>query len=246
MGADTSPMENSTRRRSRMAEAKGIASRAARVWRPCASDHRRTSSAAPSSSQRYGSRTSTPCRTSTTSSVRVGGGGAGVLIEAALATADVPPAALRLEGPATLEGRIEVAGGSRAERRRPARARTIAAGAGRAVSSAGAAAHSRRTRRPILRFVDPQGTALEVLPVHQADRLLCRLVVLELHEGEPSGTSGLTVGGDFRVHHLARRAEGLDQLVARDVEAQVSDKDLVRNGRLSQSTSRPPVVAAAA
>src|SRR5258706_9103929 len=247
MGADTRPMENSARRRSRMAEAKGMASRAARVWRPCASDHARTSSASPSSSQRYGSRTSTPCRTSTTSSVRVGGGGAAeVLIEAALATADVPPAALRLEGPATLEGRIEVAAGSRAERRRPARARTIAAGAGRTVSSAGTAAHSRRTRRPILPFVDPHGTTLEVLPVHQADRLLCRLVVLELHEGEPSGTSGLTVGGDFRVHHLARRAEGLDQLVARDVEAQVSDKDLVRNGRLSQSTPRPPVVAVAA
>ena len=41
-------------------------------------------------------------------------------------------------------------------------------------------------------------------------------------------------GAYFRVHHFARGAESLDQLVARDVEAQVSDKDLVRNGRLSR------------
>src|SRR5262249_40932560 len=76
-------------------------------------------------------------------------------------------------------------------------------------------------------------TTLEVLPVHQADGLLCGLVVLELDEGESTGTSGLSVRGNLGVHHLAGGAERLDQLIASDVEAQVSDEDLVRNGRLS-------------
>jgi hypothetical protein len=118
----------------------------------------------------------------------------------------------------------------------PPGARTVAAAARGPVSAAAArtAAHARRTRRPVLGLVHPQGTALEVLPVHEADRLLCGVVVLELHEGEPARASGLAVRGDFRVHDLARGAERLDQLVARDVEAQVSDKDLVRNGRLSR------------
>src|SRR5437899_2055433 len=225
-------MANSARSRSRMPAAEGSASRTARVWRACASDQRRTSSASPSSSQRYGSGTATPCRTSTVSPVGVGGGSDDALIEAALAAADVAPAALGLERPAPLERWIEVARRGGAVRRRPARARTVAR-ASRGPVAAGAAAHARRTRRPVLGLVHPQRTALEVLPVHQADRLLRRLVVLELHEGEPSWASGLPVGGDLGIHHLAGRAEGLDQLIARDVEAQVSDEDLVRNGRLS-------------
>src|SRR5713101_1552664 len=174
----------------------------------------------------------TPCRTSTVSPRRVGGGGDGGLIEAALATADVAPAAIGLERPSPLERWIEVAGRGGAVRRRPARTRTIAR-ASRGPVASGTAAHAGRTRRPVLGLVHPERTALEVLPVHQADRLLRRLVVLELHEGEPTWTSGLTVGGDLGIHHLSGRAEGLDQLIARDVEAQVSDEDLVRNGRLS-------------
>src|SRR5258708_3316450 len=107
-----------------------------------------------------------------------------------------------------------------------------------------APARSPRPWGPVLGLVHAQGSTLQVLPVHQRDRLLGCVVVLELHEGEASGTSGLAVGGHLRIHDLAGGTESLNELLTRDVEAQVAHKHLIRNGRTSSSGgSRPPVVA---
>src|SRR6266545_1343587 len=108
-----------------------------------------------------------------------GSGRRGRLVEAALAATDIAAAALALEGPPPVVHRRELVEG-RGAVARPGR--PIAARPERG------AAHARRARRPVLGFVDPQGPALEVLAVHQADGLLGRLVVLELDEGEAAGT----------------------------------------------------------
>ena len=74
-GAVAVPASVSSARRARSRPRAGMASRAVRVRSFWAVVQARTSSEEPSSNQRYGSATSMPCRVSTMSSTRVGGGG---------------------------------------------------------------------------------------------------------------------------------------------------------------------------
>ena len=74
-GSVAVPASVSSARRARSRPRAGMASRAVRVRSFWAVVQARTSSEEPSSNQRYGSATSMPCRVSTMSSTRVGGGG---------------------------------------------------------------------------------------------------------------------------------------------------------------------------
>jgi hypothetical protein len=91
--------------------------------------------------------------------------------------------------------------------------------------------------RSILSFVDAERPTLEIAAVQQLDGLLGGLVVLELDECEPTRSSGLAIRGHFRVHDLACGAERFNELLARDIEAQVPHEHLVRNGRISSLRS---------
>src|SRR5262249_9718748 len=91
----------------------------------------------------------------------------------------------------------------------------------------GRAAGSRGARRPVLGLVHAQGTALEVLPVHEGDGLLRGVVVLELDEGKTPGAPRLAVGGELRIDDPAGRTERGDELLAGHVEAQVAHENLL-------------------
>jgi hypothetical protein len=165
------------------------------------------------------------------------------LIEAALATADVAAAALVLEAAAAAiaEAAAEVVAHGRrgGEFARPpiSEAAGTRCAEGRPRTSGASAA---RTWRAVLGFVHPQRATLQRLAVQQTDRLGGGVVVFELDERESARTACLTVGGDLGVEDLAGGAEGFDELLTCDVVAQVANKNLVRNGRLSsKSSSRP-------
>ncbi len=72
---------------------------------------------------------------------------------------------------------------------------------------------------------------MQTLSVELLDGLLRRLVGLELDEGEAARTSRFPVGGHLDVHDPPGDAKGLEDFLARGVEAQVTHEDLVRNGR---------------
>jgi hypothetical protein len=155
-------------------------------------------------------------------------------VEAALATAQPAAAAgapLRgtpsVERTGTKVGRGSEGGGSAASRSTVAAAAAAFAIAEGRPGAAGARAAG--PGRTVLGLVHAQGPSLEVAAVHGGDALLRRIVVLELHEGEAAGAARLAIGGQLGVDDLAYCGECLEELVARDVEAQIADEDLVRN-----------------
>src|SRR5262245_52591841 len=154
----------------------------------------------------------------------------GGLVKPPLAATDVPAASSGLlERPATIVER-HVAAEARRGIRSSARPATACTERGTEPPRSARAGGARGT---VLGLVHPEGASLQVPAVHQADRLLRRLFVLELHEGEPSRAPGLAVRGHLRIHDLPGSAKRLDELLAGDVEAQIAHEHLVRNGPFS-------------
>lgn len=126
----------------------------------------------------------------------------GCRLESSLAPADTSSAPLVL-------GRTTAV-----ERRRPI-----------AVPAAAAAAVGReRALRFGLSFIDPQRPAGQLFTIECFDRFRGIVFALELDEGKPAHATGHPVEGH---HHVLDRTDGperLEQLLARNVETQITSK----------------------
>jgi hypothetical protein len=76
-----------------------------------------------------------------------------------------------------------------------------------AASTEAAAAAATATRRALLRFVDAQGTTVELRPVHLLDGGGGCAVVQERHEAKAAGAASLAIGDDLDVIDLAEALE---------------------------------------
>ena len=65
-----------------------------------------------------------------------------------------------------------------------------------AVEAPSGAASTTAAARALLRLVDAEGAAIELLPVHRRNRRFGIGVVRHFHEGEPSGTTGFPIRHD--------------------------------------------------
>jgi len=104
------------------------------------------------------------------------------------------------------------------------------------------AAETTRAARPlwpIVRGVDTEFAALDLLAVEALDGLRGFGLARKLDKGETPRTTGFAVGPDVYVGHLSGGAECLGKLLLSGAETQVANEDACGNGKLlSMRTGR--------
>jgi hypothetical protein len=179
-------------------------------------EHARVSAPPPCSSPARGSLRSTEGRSHAEESE----------VQAALAGAQAPTAALVLERPPWITAHAA------ATEAAPRRLRSGRRGAGvtRAVTAGCPESRTFRPPRSVVRGVDPELAAIDLLTIETPDGLGRLRLAGELDEREATRAPGFPVRTDVYVGDLSGGGEGVGELLLGGAETQVANKNLGRNG----------------